>query len=141
MTVIRKLKIAKMPCQKTLPTASRIGYLAIWRGENLPAISRNATNHEVISTETDNSTPTMPIIPIVIARPCQNVLEIVPQIRFNACSSTEKTQEPAHSTTITQVIIIPVPTDDRERTVSRKKLLDPGYTSAACRSISAPAGI
>lgn len=130
-----------MPCQKTLLTESSMGYLANWRGEILPATSRSATAHDVISTETESSTPTIPIIPIVIARPCQNVRDIVPQILFNARSSTEKTHDPAQSTTMTQVIIIPVPTEERDRTVSRRKLLDPGYTSAACPSISAPAGI
>ena len=89
-------------------------------------MSLSVTTTEVIITEIASSKPMMPIIPMVRALPCQNVRDSAPQMRFKARSITEKTQEPAHNTTMKQVMTIPVPTEDRERSVSRKKAREPG---------------
>src|SRR5687767_4329226 len=124
--VTTKLKIAKTICQKTLPTVNNIGYLASWRGDSRPAISRRATTTDVIRTDSDNNAPTIPIMPTVNARPCQNVRDVAPQMRLSARSITAKTHEPAQITTTTQVMITPVPTDESERTVSRRNLPEPG---------------
>ena len=67
-----------------------------------------------------------PIMPIVSARPCRKVREVAPQIRFRARSITAKTQEPAHSTTMKQLMSTPVPTDENDRIVSCKKAREPG---------------
>ena len=65
-------------------------------------------------------------IPSVSARPCQNVRDVVPQIRFSARSTIEKTHEPAQSTMTTHVTMTPVPTDESDRIVSRKNFEEAG---------------
>ena len=67
-----------------------------------------------------------PIIPIVSARPCQNVREVAPQIRFSARSITANTQEPAHKTTMKQLMSTPGPTEENERIVSLQEIARTG---------------
>src|SRR6185503_17999689 len=131
VTVIKKLATAKTPCQKTLPAEFSSVYCATWRGESLSAISRSRSTTEVSNTEKASSIPTIPIMPIVSARPCQNARAVVCQILFSARSMTAKTHEPAQSVTIKHVMRAPVPTEDIERIVSRRNLPEPGYTSTA----------
>ena len=66
----------------------------------------------------------MPTIPIVSARPCKNVRDVVPQIRFSGRSTTAKTHEPAHNTMTTQVMIAPMLRSENAPIVSRRNLLN-----------------
>src|SRR6185312_8951593 len=99
------------------------------------------TSTEVIKTETARMTPTIPIMPIVIARPCQNARAVVLQILLSERSMTEKTHDPAQKTITMQLMITPVLSEERERTVSRRNLAEAGYTSTIRLNISFPAAV
>jgi hypothetical protein len=70
-------------------------------------MSLNTMIADVTNTDNESSKPTIPTMPTVSARPCQNVLDVAPQIRFKARSITANTHEPAQKTTTMQVMIAP----------------------------------
>jgi len=112
--------MAKMTCQNALPTDSSNGKRASCRGESLSVMSRKPTMMDVSNAESESNKPTTPTIPIVNARPCKNVLEVAPQMRLSARSTTANTQEPAHSTSTTHVTIAPKPRSFDALIVSRR---------------------
>src|SRR5918912_2683041 len=121
MVVTKMLTSAKIICQKTLPKV--VSHDA---RPNLPANCCRLTSMEVTGTETVSSSPTMPIMPRVSARPCRNAREVVFQIRLSARSTTAKTHEPAQSTTTMQVMMTPTPKSERELIVDSRNSPEPG---------------
>src|SRR5262249_39688590 len=113
-------------CSNALPNIGSRAYRSSCRGDSRAANSCSATRIEVIKTESDKSTPTIPIIPTVSARPCQKVRDVVFQILFKERSMTENTHEPAQTTMMTQLMIMPVLTEESDRIVSRRNFADAG---------------
>src|SRR5262245_14750744 len=128
-------------CQSTL--SAKEENLMRWRTrEGIRAATFcSVTNKDVIRTEQDSKHPTIPIIPRLSARPCRKVREVVLQIRLRARSMTENTHVPAHNTIPTQLTITPVPTLERDSTVVRKNLPNPGYPCVTSPRISTPVTI